>query len=517
VTYKRPSDSSSFYHGNKQFEHFSSICEQYNISNLLTNRQPVTPPQNYPPMCHISTSTIFKTKDGRLINLKGLSRKDVYEILCHANPVLANRMKDYLLNNNKKSGREADDIFCFQANYMFGDKIIDNKEVFISLADGGSISVNDPNMPDSLLELLSYTPGINNPVGMVLDHESEFYLPVKDRIVSYGTIKKGQIFGYSSIMDAVMKLNSDKSKKVFVSNWNLNAGARLAFVLPQISENQKHAKMLKTYGIEVEKPNNYIEQCNVFKALNAVSKSPWKQSVLYFAKPFLNELANNPNCMAIHQELAAIHRSGYNIWHSAYPKFESDINKILSELDLNIYSSYAINIVKHLYLIVAEGTPGFVPTTYESMLPKKLIENAYVKGYGLTENWPIPMQPQLFNTENNSAVYYGINLPTLINYNPETFCGKTIIALLYEVQAVLSRCQDYIQNKFEDRDSVLYETAKKVKFTFYHSGSESAKDKKTIIKNSALLPKEDPRFYKKGWAFPHLCQFVRGCIKIEYI
>jgi|GEM_PF-4159014 len=35
------------------------------------------------------------------------------------------------------------------------------------------------------------------------------------------------------------------------------------------------------------------------------------------------------------------------------------------------------------------------------------------------------------------------------------------------------------------------------------------------IKNSLLLPEEDVRFYKNGWAFPNLSPFVPGCIKIE--
>lgn len=219
--------------------------------------------------------------------------------------------------------------------------------------------------------------------------------------------------------------------------------------------------------------------------------------------------------MEVHQVLAGIHRSGYNIWHTAYPKLESDINKVLSELELTVYSSYAINIVKHLYLIAAGGAPGFVPATDESMLPKKQIEDAYIKGYGITEYWPISMQPKLFNPSNNSSVYYGIKLPTLINYNPKTFSSKTTIALLYEIYAVLSRCQEYIQNQFEDRDTVLYETAKSVRFSFFHSAPESETDKTSVIKSSMLIPEEDERFQKNGWTFPHICQFIRGCIKIE--
>ncbi|MCC2645376.1 MAG: hypothetical protein K0R94_1154, partial [Burkholderiales bacterium] len=53
----------------------------------------------------------------------------------------------------------------------------------------------------------------------------------------------------------------------------------------------------------------------------------------------------------------------------------------------------------------------------------------------------------------------------------------------------------------------------KAQFSFYHDDPNPEKYGH-MIKNSALLPEEDPRFYKKGWTFPAHSQFLRGCIKI---
>jgi hypothetical protein len=69
-------------------------------------------------------------------------------------------------------------------------------------------------------------------------------------------------------------------------------------------------------------------------------------------------------------------------------------------------------------------------------------------------------------------------------------------------------------NKFEDRESILYENAVETQFSFYHDDPNPEKYG-SIIKDSALLPEEDPRFYKKSWTFPCHSQFFRGCIKIE--
>lgn len=207
-----------------------------------------------------------------------------------------------------------------------------------------------------------------------------------------------------------------------------------------------------------------------------------------------------------------MHRLGYNIWHSTYAKWESDINYVLEKTKANALPAYAVSIAKHIYLIVAGGVPGFVPATDDSMLPKEFIEKAYNTVYGLKWYWPTTMQPKQFTGE--ETIYYSLNLPTLILYNPETFKGKTVIELLYNVMIILCKCQEHILNEFEDTDSHLYETAITAKFSFYHD-NPNPEIYGNNIKNSATLPDEDSRFYKAGFNFPAHNHFVRGCIKIE--
>jgi hypothetical protein len=446
-----------------------------------------------------------KIKDDRLHDVFVLNWEEVLKIIYPIKPRLAKRMQE--------NAAQLKNLPFFMVNYPYGTKVIHNRDVRFPLADGGSISFNDPSLPDILRDHLSYTPGVDNPVGMILNKESEFYLQRGERIVSYPVIKTGQTFGFAHIVDAVMNENSETGKKAYVSIWNLDAGARTAFVLPKISENQKHANLLETYGIKVEKPSLYSEQQNVFRVLNTSTDKPWIQPILYFPKQFLDFLKTS-EFPTIFQEMSNIHRSGYNIWHTTYSKWDSDINYVFQEAKANAVSAYAVNIAKHIYLIVANGVPGFAPATDENMLPKKLIEDAYAKsdGYGLTEYWPFIIQPSQFNAK--EPVYYSLGLPTLINYNPDTFKGKTQIELLTEIVDALNRVQQYILTKFEDRESVLYDTARKARFSFYHDDPNPEKHGQGI-KSSALLPKEDPRFFKKGWTFPHLSQFVRSCIKID--
>lgn len=446
-------------------------------------------------------------KDSKLHNVFILNLDEASRRIFAKNPALANCMEEnkHLLKN----------MPFFLVNYPFAANIIYNGQVNLPLVNNGNISVNDTSLPEIIRNNLSYSPGIDNPVGILLNKDSEFYLPSDERIVSYPVIKAGQIFGFAHIIDAVMNKNvTTTHKKAKASIWNLNAGARTTFILSKISENGSHTNLLKAYRIKIDKPNTYVEHNNVFSMLNTSIDKPWTQSILYFPKQFLEKLKTDNQFSKIYQEMANIHRSGYTIWHTDYAKFESDISYIFQKTNANSFSAYAVNIAKHIYIIIAGGVPGFAPAVNENMLPKKLIEDAYSKedGYALTEYWPIIMQPQQFN--NKEAIYYSLNLPTLINYNPEAFAGKTSIALLVEVATILCRCQKYILNEFKDQESVLYETAVKAQFSFYHDTPNPEKYG-DMIKSSSLLPEEDPRFYKKGWNFPFKSQFVRGCIKIE--
>ncbi|MCC2644266.1 MAG: hypothetical protein K0R49_921 [Burkholderiales bacterium] len=441
-------------------------------------------------------------KDGRLQNTYIYNLSEVLDLISVINPTFSKRIQEKY--------NQLKDFPFLVVNYPFGERIIHKRDVFLPIAGGGSISVNNQSLPPIIRDNFSYTKGVNNPVGLILNKESEFYLSMANRIVSYPTINVGQMFGFVHIVDAVMK----KKSKASVSIWNLDAGARTSFILPKISENNSHTNLLRTYRIDVEKPSSYTDQSKIFSALNNSINNPWTQSVLYFPRQLLERIKTDPTFLEIYQEMCNIHRSSYNIWHNTYTKWDNDLALVFQEAKINKLSGYAINIAKHIYLTIAGGVSCFAPATDENMLPKKLIEKAYStqEGYGLSQYWPTIMQPKQFDFK--EPVYYSISLPTLINYNPETFTEKTSIALLVEVATILDRCQKYLINKFDDYESFLYETAIKVKFSFYHDDPNPQKYR-NLIKNSTLIPEEDSRFYKKGWAFPAHSQFVRGCIKIE--
>ncbi len=453
-------------------------------------------------------------KNSVLKHIKPLTGYDVYKALHPVNPELAKCIKEYITD---------DEIIAFRVSYPFGSKIINNKEVFLPLDNGESISFNDPSLPDNLRKHLSYTPGTNNPVGIILSKESEFYTQHTDRIESYQIAVPGQLLGFAHIMDNVApSKNSKIHKKAYISDLDLDAGARLLFMLANISNSQQHNNLSEAYGINIDKPTDYMQQCKIFRAISRSlpkwiqdSLPEWVQEIIFFSNKFLNQLISDSTKRELYAQFSHTHRLAYTVWHYAIRTWDSEVNRIMSATGANDYSAYAVNIAKHLFLIAVGGAPGFAPVTNDNMCPKFLLEEAYTtNGYGLTRQWPTLMQPELFNLENKQPIYYSPNLSTLFNFNPETFKGKTIIDLLDKVLTVVTLCQNHVLKNLKNKDSYLYDTMKNVKFSFYHSNPDP-KNFSQKIKNSLLLPEEDPRLHKNGWNFPHLSSFVRGCIKIE--
>ncbi|MCC2626022.1 MAG: hypothetical protein K0R14_1895 [Burkholderiales bacterium] len=447
-------------------------------------------------------------QNSSLDNVKPLTGYEVYKTLLLVNPELAKCIKNYITN---------DEIIAFKASYPFGSKIIKNREVFLPLDNGESISFNDQRLPSLLREHLSYNPGVNNPVGIILSKDSEFYMQHNDRVESYQIVSPGHLIGFAHIMDSVASPKNPKvQKKIYISDLDLDAGARLLFMLANISNSQQHNNLLEAYGINIAKPTDYMQQCNIFRAISNSAPS-WAQDIIFFSNKFSNELIIDPTKRELYAQFSHTHRSAYTVWHYAIRTWDSEINRIMSATGANDYSSYAVNIAKHLFLIAIGGAPGFAPVIDDRMCPKSLIEEAYTtKGYGLTRQWPTLMQPEIFNLENNQPVYYSPNLSTLFNFNPETFKGKTVIDLLDKVLTVVNLCQNYVLKNLKSKESYLYDIMKSVKFSFYHSNPDPENFSREI-KNSLLLPEEDARFHKHGWVFPNLSHFVRGCIKIEPI
>lgn len=442
---------------------------------------------------------MLKTQNGRLLAIEKLSQDDVITIIASINPDLAKAMR-FVKN----------DLDCafYKASYRFGDRIINDGKCYLPLQDGGSIAFNDLDLSDKLRNDLNYSEN-EDPLGLVLSKNSEFYLMGKDGIQTQSIIHPGQIFGVPKAIDDVSNISTS------VLELNLNAGSRSLFMLSKISDNIDHVKIQEHYGTILSAPSTPQDHWELFVDIANKSNSPWRCEIIYFSRSWIHQLKSD-EWAAITKRLTALHRSSYSIWHNVAATWNKTFYEIEQDKKLaKYYSMPSINMAKHLFMLAGGIAHGFKPATNEGAAPINLIIEAYTNVYNklAKQNYsPIIMEATKFDNHSKHPIYYSINYSTSTQNDLEASGHKSQIARLEEIRRVE---ENYTRTILEEKSNVqsLYDIADKTEFSYYHINPENY-DK---IQNAALIATTDKRFINsENEKFPGTSTFFRGCIKISH-
>lgn len=440
---------------------------------------------------------MFKTKDGRLIAIEKLNFREAETAISPLSPDLTKIMRH--LDNG---------CVFFKASYRFGDKIINDRKCYLPLVDGGGIAFDDPDFPDELRQDLNYNDE-EDPLGMILSKNSESYLLGNNEVQPHGIIHPGQMFGIPRAIDSETNHTSTSALEL-----NLNAGSRSLFMLSKISDQIYHAKIQEHYGITLAAPITPQDHWNIFVAIANQANSPWRCEVLYFSRPWINQLKSD-EWAAVAKRLIQIHRSSYSLWHKVGESWLKAFNEIEREKKLaKYYPMQSINVAKQLFLLAAGITPGFKPTMNEDSAPINLIIDAYTNVYdklAKQRHIPVIMEAAKFEMESNHAIYYSINHAISTPEDLEASKNKSQIARIDEIRKI---AESYTKAILEEKSNVesLYSIAKTTEFSYYHNKPESY-DK---IQNPVLLATADKRFtHGEVATFPANSLFFTGCIKIS--
>ena len=443
----------------------------------------------------------MKTKDNKTISIKILNWNDVVDKLTIINPSLASAMA--------KSDFDSQQYRFYLASYPFGNDIINNQKSFLPLEDGGSISFNDSKLPDSIREDLGYNPKNEDPLGIILNKTSEFYLLGEQRVQPHTLITPGQMFGIPRAIDSSPNTSS-------VLEANLNSGCRSVFMLPKISDQVNHRKLQETYAINLAAPTLPQEHWHIFKEINKQSANLWRTEVLFFPRNWINQLASE-EWIRLQICLVHIHRKSYSIWHKVSSIWDKSFHEIEQEKNLNkYYPMQSLLTAKQLFKTAAGVIHGFRPATNDESAPVELLKEIYSSIYNKLAKpkySPIIMEPCNFVPQSGEPVYNSLNYATFTSNHLDSSKKKSHISLLEEIRIVTELYKKGIIETKSDIQS-LYNIAKNAKFTYYHTNPENYAQ----IKNIALLEADDIRFTsQKHEEFPIHAPFFKGCVKVSYV
>lgn len=395
-------------------------------------------------------------------------------------------------------------LFIF--SYDYGELIGDEYGVFIPSAHyNEKIRLGENLTPSELLMELGYG-SATSPLGMVLNKCFEwFYTTSAGETYPAHLDKPGSFFSIGH----TLKLSHNKC---YLPNGVLSliAGAKSTFLLPKIGNAVKHTNLQKRYNISSPCPKDYSQHWKIFSDLskfNRLTTTKWEAKIVYFSKRWLESIMNDPDWREVRDYFyeLAITRDAYAVNSDLYNHLFRAVNKE------NKYTQnmYLYETCRYVIEIMLGEKLGYAPAINEDVVPKDLINEAYIEGYKL-EHPPIIMVPSLFD-EKKEPVYYSLNYPTIDVEKNASLNYQTILTNLPKIKGILL---DTYQRNFskpiiECKGTILEELSKNTSFGFYHSTSNNS----GTAHPPSQLPQLDDRFPSQG-----LCvraPFFQGCISIS--
>lgn len=402
-----------------------------------------------------------------------------------------------------------------RVRYPYGATVLQDGILHLPNSDGEVVPINHPTIDKTIRDKLSYS---NFPLGLITKNGMEVSREVDKRVITLRFFLPGTIMG---LWEALEPPKSHFPRQI----WTVTAGARFIFTLPKIQA-EKHYKCLKkAFDLPFEAPQEISEQWDIFKhiANHPNFHSPWQQEVYFFTEDWIKEDPKNVDWLRFHHFLFK------QAWQLSEYFRNVKSQNVVWDLFSNLLASKKrksnpshINILKHLISMALGDTPGIrAAGKSEVAAPAKGLQAALIEHYKLKQYVPTIMHPAHFSTNDgdDSPIYYSYNASDLLNSMPNIRNPDSAITELLSLHDLTEIFFDAaLSGKLRMENTLMLETLRKVKLTYFHSNATGSYKKKIL--NTREMPKEDASllYLDKKFGdreFASSAHFVRGCIRIS--
>ncbi|MDF2529803.1 MAG: hypothetical protein K0Q57_683 [Gammaproteobacteria bacterium] len=402
-----------------------------------------------------------------------------------------------------------DDCFFYEAEYQYGEYIIENGGFKLPEINGKRHSLFDQDAPKEVVKEIGYNYG-SNPAVIVLEHTVELFVSVGESLVPSYLFYPGDVFGFTLMLKQKPQ-DLDRSRPS-ASIWEMTAGGRSTFILPKICDALGHKRIERHFNFNVKKPSELMDHWPVFREIAKKAAPEWKTRLLYLSRNWFNRLAD-PDWAMLKIYLMDATQSAHIYWMSFVP-----ISLAFAKIHhlKNIESSSIVtDIVKNLFAVGSGAVPGLQPAIDDIIVPNSTLQEVYSDIYRLEEFSPTVMQPVYFGRYNNERPVY-----TSLHYMPVGGVFKlnkihSSYKFLDEIQYILNKHIDSIRAQSETIDApYIDEVTKNVNFDFFHY---LPKAENSFIQDSKIIPEEDDSFkvgVKNDKKVAYASKFFKGCVRI---
>ncbi len=387
--------------------------------------------------------------------------------------------------------------------YPYGSLIMHNDELYIPYDGNLTISLNSPEIPQTLRAKLSYQ---SIPFGIITKNPIEIFREVGEHVLSIALsgpnkgIELG-IFEYFGLTTC----------------YSVTAGARSLFFVPKISKTRHHKKVTKHFHAKCIQPTNVFKQWYVFKELynSEFFTTKWETEMIFLTKAWSDGLQKNKKSVAWEKLQAYLYKKCVEHSEFSRRKLILDIAGVTSDPGFKP-DSYIIDTLKHLIHIFLGSVVGMRPVINDYAGPINEIQKIYLEHYRLTQI-PTMLYSYRFSFEENIPVYYSMQVPTIIQANPSFRKAQTIIEDIREL-IMLKPTIVRSYGNIKINGALLHNLVRLMKLEYYHADLYSyGKD----IRPTNEIPLYDKDFLycpfaaNKSLKFAENGSYIRGCIKIS--
>lgn len=434
--------------------------------------------------------------------IKKVFWQDIADRVKNVNPNIAKIIDDIDPNNKYP---------LYLARYPYGSGIV-NEGVFVTpTIDGDLVPLEKLNRDQKIKHDLAYA-GTGLPTGIVLQNSIHESITTTEQILPLGVVSPGSIFALWKKLDTAVSYHPIKM-------FNITAGARFIFMLPNISDLSLHKNLKRDFNVRQSPPKTLLDQWNIFKSIlsHPSVKCNWYTELLFFSGQWFEKISQDPSWHKLYLYLLE------HAWkRSAFERNQMFYGLAFSRAKANRNlkpNPYLSDTIKHLLMIAAGNICGFGVANDESSAPINILQDIYIESYGLRSHIPTIILPKHFSPlQKCSPVYYSLTLPTTLEFSPKSRKISSTLNDLAELSHVTQIFMEEIRKgKLNVEDTVLGNIAREIEFEYYHSKP----DKHGEIHLTTKMIKRDPDLitcHKKYGErkFADSGAFIRGCVQLSH-
>lgn len=428
--------------------------------------------------------------------------KDVRNEVAQVNPSLSSIIDDIDPSN---------DYALYKASYPYGSVIIENGIFHIPLSDGSIAPLHDQLISNQIKTDLGYANG-GLPVGIVLNKSYELFINTKNCTLPILVAQPGSIIALWKELEPASHFHPTRI-------FNINAGARCIFMLPNISDLALHKNLKRDFNVRQQPPKNLLDQWEIFKTIahHPASKCNWSTELLFFSGKWFEKIKNDKAWQPLYLMLLQ------NVWNScAYERNQMfyDFTISCAQANRNLKPNpYITDTLRHLLMIGLGTGVGFSIATNDILGPVELFQKVYLESYGLRRYVPAVMHPMHFSLyKANNPVYYSLSLPTTLAFSPKSRKISSTLHDLSELKHILTVFFDEVRcNRLKIEDTVIGKLATHINFDFFHNKHDmhgEIQSTREMIKGDFALLYNLTRYNNREFA--ESGAFIRGCIRISH-